>query len=122
MLGQPGEKLAQALIRLLAAARTYRERLLRFAVAEHDHVGDLLELGFSDPLADRLVALVRFRSNAGLPQPPRRSPRRARDALSCTETTRTCTGASQYGKSPAKCSIRMPMKRSNEPYRARCTT
>ena len=32
---------------------------------------------------------------------------------------RTCTGASQNGNAPAKCSIRMPMKRSNEPISAR---
>ena len=35
---------------------------------------------------------------------------------------RTCTGASQTGKAPAKCSIRMPMKRSRDPKSARWMT
>jgi hypothetical protein len=35
--------------------------------------------------------------------------------------TTTWTGASQSGKCPAKCSIRMPVKRSMEPQMARCT-
>ena len=35
--------------------------------------------------------------------------------------TTTCTGASQSGSLPAESSIRMPMKRSNEPRIARCS-
>jgi hypothetical protein len=34
-------------------------------------------------------------------------------------STRTCSGASHTGKSPAKCSIRIAMKRSNDPLTAR---
>jgi len=33
--------------------------------------------------------------------------------------TRTCSGASQAGKAPAKCSIKIAMNRSNEPLTAR---
>ena len=33
--------------------------------------------------------------------------------------TRTCSGDNQVGKSPAKCSIRIPTKRSIEPNGAR---
>ena len=33
--------------------------------------------------------------------------------------TRTCSGASQVGNAPAKCSVRMPMKRSMEPNTTR---
>ena len=34
--------------------------------------------------------------------------------------TFTCTGASQVGKAPAKCSVMTPMKRSMEPRTTRC--
>jgi hypothetical protein len=40
---------------------------------------------------------------------------------SVMEATTTCTGASQAGKAPACCSIRMPMKRSRLPTMARCS-
>ena len=58
-------------------------------------------------------------------RPARRAGRRARSAAttssrvgaqlaSLSGSTATCTGASQSGNAPAKCSIRMPMKRSND--------
>ena len=92
---------------------------LLLAVAEHQHVGRPGELGVADLLADRLRALVDPRADAGLAQLAGR-PRPAHSLWrSATGRTTACTGASQSGKRPAWCSIRMPAKRSIEPSRAR---
>src|SRR5207245_10240996 len=57
-LSKLAEEVLEAAGRLLSPALADRERLLRLAVAVDDHVGDLLDLGVADPLADRLVRVV----------------------------------------------------------------
>ena len=49
-------------------------------------------------------------------------PRAASVCASEIGMTRTCSGASQTGNAPAKCSIRIARKRSNEPAMARWMT
>ena len=44
------------------------EGVVGFLVAVDDHVGDLLELGVTDPLADGLLALVDAHPDGGLAQ------------------------------------------------------
>ena len=101
---------------LPAAVLADRERLVGLLVAVDDHERDLLELGVADPLADGLVGVVDLDPVRGELRGQRA---RGLAVASPTGSTRTCTGASQNGNAPAKCSIRMPMKRSNEPISAR---
>src|SRR5438270_9927371 len=57
-LSKLSEEVLETVGGLLSPALADRERLLRLAVAVDDHVGDLLELGVADPLADRLVRVL----------------------------------------------------------------
>ena len=43
---------------MLPSPLAHRERLIGFLVPVDDHVGDLLDLGVPDPLADGVVSLV----------------------------------------------------------------
>ena len=86
-------------------------------LAQDQHVGHAVNLtGGANLVADLLVAVVQLHADAL--------------AVQCAQThlagiierscrrragTFTCTGASQVGNLPAKCSVRMPMNRSMEP-------
>ena len=68
--------------------------------------------GFNDTIRDSMT---------GLPQnPPQYTP----ESVTSFEigSTRTCSGDSQSGSAPAKCSMRMAMNRSNDPLTARWMT
>jgi len=86
---------------------------------DDEHVGDQVEL--------RIANLRPALSNCGYRWPrgsrPRetavRLPARSRGDLSERGSTRTCSGASQSGNAPAKCSMRTPTNRSIDPNGAR---
>ena len=104
---------------VLAGAVTDRDGLvLDVAVAHHQHVGDLLQGGLADLLADLLVAQVHLRTEAGLIQLGGDLLGVLVGAVGDGEDL-TCTGESQVGKAPAKCSVMTPMKRSMEPSTTR---
>ena len=93
--------------------------VLHVPVAHHQHIGHLLQGGLPDLLADLLAAVVHLHPEA-LPVQLRRPPgRHTPPARSVTGSTFTCTGASQAGKAPAKCSVMTPMNRSMEPSTTR---
>ena len=93
--------------------------VLGLAVADDEHVGDLAQLGLADLAPDRLGALVDLGAQPAAAQPAPAISSAASTWRSEIGSTIACIGASQTGNSPAKCSSRIPMKRSKEPMRAR---
>ena len=80
--------------------------LRHLAVAHDQHVGDLLQLGLSDLIANLLHALVEFHPKPGAASGSRtvRAYSRWRSAIG---STTAWTGASHSGQAPAKCSMSM---------------
>ena len=119
--GQLGDHLVERLDAVVdAAPAAHRDGArLGLAPAEHEHDGHLGHLGVVDLAPDLLLARVQLGAQARRRAERRRPRRRTRAARVLSGSTATCSGASQSGNAPAKCSIRMPMKRSNEPKSAR---
>src|SRR5207302_2374003 len=67
-----GSKVFQEFVKtfrgLCAVALADRQRLVRLAVPVDNRVGNLLQLGLADPLADRVVSLVDLDAVSGLAQ------------------------------------------------------
>ena len=116
----PGHQLDEGVERhgleVLAAVAARRDALrLDLLLADHQREGDLGQLGVADLGAELVVGVVELDAPAARAEPlgHRRGPRRR--SRSETVSTRACSGESQTGKAPAKCSMRMAMKRSKEP-------
>jgi len=92
--------------------------LLHLALPSTKHVGDLQHLRVPDLRPDLLLAQIRLDPDSPVEE-------RAADLLGVRDLrvgmvrSFTWTGASQTGKSPPKCSIRVAKKRSMEPRSAR---
>lgn len=66
---QAGDEIGKALDALLTGERAHGDGVvLRFLVAEHEHIRDLLALRLADLVADLLVAQVRLDAQACLLQ------------------------------------------------------
>ena len=98
-LGEVGDRHA-ALVALAVAAHGDRA-LLGLAVADDEHVRDLLQLGLADLAPDGLRAVVELGAQAGLAQPRGDAPAPRRCGGRRSAATIACTGASQTGNSPA---------------------
>jgi hypothetical protein len=114
---QPIGQLVPALgWQLLACPRPRRGRArLDLAIAEHEHVGHLLLLRQADLVLHPVRRVVDLDAQATVAQQVGQLVRAASLWRSAMGTTTAWTGAHQNGKAPAKCSTRMPMKRSSEP-------
>ena len=63
---QAGDEIGKALDALLTGERAHGDGVvLRFLIAEHEHIRDLLTLRFTDLIADLLIAQVGLDSDAG---------------------------------------------------------
>src|SRR4051794_31511863 len=117
LLAYPHQELVyvQHLLFLARTAYPQRQRVgVCFSLANDGHVRDLLDLALSNPIIQRLP-----RSSTCTRMPAALS----RCAMPCAAgacaseigMTLTCSGASHTGNAPAKCSMRLPMKRSSVP-------
>ena len=89
----------QGHVRLLAAAAADGEGLARLALPQTTTYGNLLQLGLADPLRERLVATSTSGAKAVHAQLVSERFGLGRYG-GATGSTRTCSGASQSGKSP----------------------
>ena len=92
---------------------------LDLAVADHQDAGHALVLGLGDLPADRLGAQVGLGPQAGREQVGRHLRRHSRRGGRRRAARSPAPARARAGRRRAKCSIRMPMNRSNEPNSAR---